>query len=58
MLKILKGFVAGDFIEAPEAIALPVRDFCQGPFRYRICDGVHRYFASIATGYSKIPLRL
>jgi hypothetical protein len=58
MVNILSGFVAGDTIEAPEAIELPIRDWCQGLFRYRICDGVHRYFASIAAGYSEIPLRL
>lgn len=58
MVNILRGFVAGDIIEAPEAIELPNRDFCRGLFRYRICDGVHRYFASIAAGYSIIPLRL
>lgn len=58
MVRILAGFVAGDLIEAPEAIELPEREFCRGLFRYRICNGVHRYFASIAAGYSMIPLRL
>jgi hypothetical protein len=59
MVKILEGFIVGDVIEAPEAIELPDdREFCRGLYRYRICDGVHRYFASIAAGYSKIPLRL
>ena len=58
MVKILNGFVVNDLIEAPEAIELPIRDFCNGPYRYRICNGVHRYFASIAAGYRKIPLRL
>jgi hypothetical protein len=59
MLKIPKEFVAGDIIEAPNAIELPDdRDFCRGQYRYRICDGVHRYFASIAAGYTLIPLRL
>jgi hypothetical protein len=58
MVKILRGLVSGDVIEAPEAIELPDRDFCRGPFRYRICNGVHRYFASIAAGYGQIPLRL
>jgi hypothetical protein len=59
MMKILKGFVAGDIIEAPEAIQLPDdREVCRGQYRYRICNGVHRYFASIAAGYTLIPLRL
>ena len=58
MVKILRGFVEGDVIEAPEAITLPDREVCQGLYRYRICNGVHRYFASIAAGYARIPLRL
>lgn len=59
MMKILKGFVAGDIIEASDAIELPNdRDFCRGQYRYRISDGVHRYFASIAAGYTEIALRL
>ncbi|MGY4427552.1 hypothetical protein ACVWWO_000029 [Bradyrhizobium sp. F1.13.1] len=58
MVKILRGFVADNVIEAAEAIELPDRDFCRGSYRYRICNGVHRYFASIAAGYCKIPLRL
>lgn len=58
LIRILKGFVAGDDIEAPEGVELPDRDFCRGPFRFRICNGVHRYFASIAAGHELIPLRL
>jgi hypothetical protein len=49
MMKILKGFVSGDIIEAAGPIQLPDdREVCRGRYRYRICDGVHRYFASIA----------
>lgn len=58
MVRILTGFLVNDIIEAPEAIELPDRDFCRGSYHYRICNGVHRYFASIAAGYCKIPLRL
>ncbi len=58
MVNILSGFVEGDTIEALGAIELPVRDSCQGLFHYRICDGVHRYFASIAAGCCEIPLRV
>jgi hypothetical protein len=54
MVKILAGFVVGDTIEAPKAIELPDG---RSLFRYRICNGLHRYFASIAAGYSEIPLR-
>jgi hypothetical protein len=58
VVRILKGFFEGDVIEAPEAITLPEMDVCRGLYRYRICNGVHRYFAAIAAGYPMNPLRL
>ncbi|WP_027515683.1 hypothetical protein [Bradyrhizobium sp. WSM1417] len=58
LVRVLKGFVADDTIEAVPAIRLPVRDFCSGTFRYRVCNGVHRYYASIAAGFSMLPANL
>jgi len=58
MVRILRGFLEGDVIEAPEAVMLPELEVCRGLYRCRICNGVHRYFASIAAGYAMIPLRL
>jgi len=56
LVRLLKGFVAGDEIEATEAIELPIQDICAGPYRYRVCDGYHRYHASIAAGFDMLPL--
>jgi hypothetical protein len=53
----LQGFVAGDEIEPVEAIELPGREFCDAPYRYRVCDGYHRFYASIAAGFAMLPLR-
>jgi hypothetical protein len=57
-VSVLKGFVADDVIPAVPAIHLPVREFCAGTFRYRACNGVHRYYASIAAGFSMLPADL
>jgi hypothetical protein len=57
-VNLLRGFVANDLVPAVPAIVLPVADVCSGTFRYRICNGVHRYYASIAAGYSMIPAEL
>jgi hypothetical protein len=27
-----------------------------GRFRYRVCDGFHRYYASVAVGYAQLPV--
>jgi hypothetical protein len=58
LVSVLRGFVANDIISAVPAIHLPVREFCAGTFRYRVCDGVHRYYASIAAGFSMLPADL
>jgi hypothetical protein len=55
LINILKGFVADDLIEPVPAIELPVRDFCAGTFRFRVCNGLHRYYASIAAGFRWLP---
>jgi hypothetical protein len=56
-IRILQGFVVGDEIEPIEAIGLPAREFCDAPYRYRVCDGFHRFYASIAAGFAMLPLR-
>jgi hypothetical protein len=53
---LIARFVAGHEIEAAEAIELPIRDICAGPYRYRVCDGYHRYHASIAAGFDSLPI--
>jgi len=58
LVRILRGIVIGDVIEPAPAIELPVREFCAGSFRYRVCNGVHRYHASIAAGFSMLPVDL
>jgi hypothetical protein len=41
LVRVLKGFVAGDDIEPVRAMELPTFEFCTAPYRYRVCDGFH-----------------
>jgi hypothetical protein len=58
LIRILKGFVAGDNIEPVEGIQLPIFEVCRSPYRYRVCNGYHRFYASIAAGFDALPIDL
>jgi hypothetical protein len=58
LINILKGFVADDDIEPVDAMELPAYEFCAAPYRYRVCNGYHRFYASIAAGFSFLPVDL
>jgi hypothetical protein len=37
--------------------AVPVRELADGdPYRYEVLDGYHRYYASVAAGYRRLPV--
>jgi hypothetical protein len=37
--------------------AVPVRKLANSdPYRYEVLDGYHRYYASIAAGYTRLPV--
>lgn len=37
--------------------AIPVRELADSdPYRYEVLDGYHRYYASIAAGYTRLPV--
>lgn len=37
--------------------AVPVRELAdRGPCRYEVIDGYHRYYASVAAGYTRLPV--
>jgi hypothetical protein len=50
-VRILKGFVAGDAIDSVPIDAPPG----QRAFAHRVRDGYHRYYCSIAAGYTHLP---
>jgi hypothetical protein len=50
LIKVLAGFVAGQAIPPVKVHELP-----QGPFRYGLRDGLHRFYASVAAGFDHVP---
>jgi len=53
---VLKGIVSGAEIAPVPLIELPSGDFlAQAPYRYRVRNGVHRFYASIAPGFKCLP---
>ena len=53
MLKILAAFVSNQSLP-PVDVDQP----SQGRFPYRVRDGLHRYYASVAAGFRGIPVRI
>jgi hypothetical protein len=57
---VLKGIVAGHIIP-PVPMSMfeaPEDDFSRNPYQYRVLNGFHRYYASIAAGFSHLPGQL
>jgi hypothetical protein len=56
MVRVLRGIVSGAEIppvplrELPEEVFPDLR-----PYRYRVRDGIHRFYASIAAEFQKLP---
>ena len=56
MLPVLTGLAANAEIDPVPLLDLPLLDWpIAGPFRYRVQDGVHRFYASIAAGFESLP---
>jgi hypothetical protein len=51
VVSILKGFVVGAAIPPIEVLLIAETE----PYRYRLLAGVHRFYCSIAAGYSHVP---
>ncbi len=55
LIRLLKGFVSGDEIEPVPLSELPLLEFAPTPYRFRVCNGFHRFYGSIAVGYEYLP---
>jgi hypothetical protein len=54
LVSVLRGIALGEQIEAVPLCALP-DNFPPAPYRYRVRDGFHRFYASIAAGFEYLP---
>ncbi|CAB3775084.1 hypothetical protein [Paraburkholderia humisilvae] len=56
LVRILNG-IAADTVIAPVPVSTLARTgFPESPFRYRIRDGLHRFYASVAAGFECLPV--
>jgi hypothetical protein len=56
MVAILRGFVDDSELPPICLLVIPPRyEWPNNPFKYRVIDGVHRFYASIAAGFNCVP---
>lgn len=56
LISVLKGIAAGAEIEPVPLRRLPEEAFPDfAPYRFRVRNGVHRFYASIAAGFEHLP---
>jgi hypothetical protein len=55
LIKLLKRFVADEVVDPVPMDRLHVLEFPSSPYRYRICDGFHRFYGSVAAGFQSLP---
>ena len=55
LIRLLQGFVSADEIEPVPLSELPLLEFAPTPYRFRVRNGFHRFYASIAVGYEHLP---
>ena len=58
LVSLLKGIATGAEIEPVPLLELPQDDVWRMPYRYRVRDGFHRFYASIATGFECLPAEI
>ena len=54
-LAVLRRMVSGDEIDPVPVLELPAEEIPTPPYRYRIRNGFHRYYASIVAGFGSLP---
>jgi hypothetical protein len=55
MIAVLTGIATGAEIAPVPLCELALEDFPPAPFRYRLRDGLHRFYASVAAGFECLP---
>jgi hypothetical protein len=57
MVSVLRGFLAEEIMPPIDLLILPtLDDWSRQPFKYRVIDGVHRFYASMAVGFELLPV--
>ena len=57
-VSVLTGFVADEVITPVPVVQMPALELGHSPYAYRVLDGVHRFYASVAAGFTHLPVDL
>lgn len=55
LISVLNGIATETEIEPVPLIELPKVEFVPAPYRYRVLNGFHRFYASVAAGFEYLP---
>ena len=55
-VRVLKWMVEDTEIEGVPVLPMPYVDLGSSPYEFRIRDGVHRFYASVAMGFSHLAV--
>jgi hypothetical protein len=58
LISILGAIAAGEKMKPVPLLKLPVSDLHPAPYGYRVRDGFHRFYASIAAGFECLPVQI
>jgi hypothetical protein len=56
MIRVLGWMATGAEIEPIPVVALPPAEDPAAPFAYRVCNGFHRFYASVGAGFEMLPV--
>ena len=56
MIRVLSGIATGAEMPPVPVVALSPAADPAAPFAYRVCDGFHRFYASVAAGFEMLPV--
>jgi hypothetical protein len=55
LVSLLKGIMSGAMIQPVPVTEIPFIDLDPSPYRFRVHDGFHRFYASVAAGFEALP---
>jgi hypothetical protein len=55
LIAILKRIATGAEIDPVPLLELHSPEFTPAPFRYRVCNGFHRFYGSVVAGFKCLP---
>ena len=58
LVSVLNGIATGATIDPVPVSAIALTEYPRSPFEYRVRNGYHRFYASIAAGFEYLPVEI